>query len=85
MSERTHEIYVITKQGVYRHEIIGIFHDLDDALGATYEAMLAEPDDYHAFDISYAPLNKRIGDVELAVRFQREGDDFIFHWIPDDD
>ena len=48
-------IYVVTKEGVYRHEIIHVGTDPDDARFSAKSAIEHEPDDYHSFDINCFP------------------------------
>jgi len=44
-------MFLVFKQGVYRHNCIGVFNDEVDAVLAAIRAAEAEPDDYHRFGI----------------------------------
>jgi len=44
-------MFLVFKQGVYRHNCIGVFNGEADAVIAAKRAAEAEPDDYHQFGI----------------------------------
>ena len=45
------EVFIVTKQGVYRHEIMGVFQDLEFAKNVAIDCIKAEHDDYHDFHV----------------------------------
>ena len=45
-------VYVITREGVYRHETLGIYLDRDIAVLEAIEAIEAERDDYHDISVT---------------------------------
>ena len=45
------EVYVVTMEGVYRHNIMGIFKKLEFAKQVAINAIKEERDDYHSFDV----------------------------------
>lgn len=47
------DIFVVTREGVYRHEIVGAYHDVDAAIEAAKIAAANEPDDYHSFEVAH--------------------------------
>ena len=53
-------VYVVTREGVYRHEIMGIFANPSDAERCALRCLKEEIDDYHRFWILRLPLNKDI-------------------------
>lgn len=50
-------VWVITKQGVYRHEIVGVFSSKEMAIEVAVSANNGEIDDYHDFDVVRVSLN----------------------------
>lgn len=46
------KLYVVTREGVYRHEIVGVFDDQIKACEAAKDVISKEPDDYHSFAIN---------------------------------
>lgn len=45
-------VFIVTKEGVYRHDIVGVFYREDAARVAAENAAKLEPDDYHAFQVT---------------------------------
>jgi hypothetical protein len=66
------QLFVVTKEGVYRHEIVGIYTDKGRAMGEAEVAIKAENDDYHEFYVSECEADKPIDDVECIARLKRE-------------
>ncbi len=64
------KIYVVTREGVYRHEILGIFDKRHLAELAADEISQSEGDDYHYITVNEAPINQKIEDVDPVVHFQ---------------
>jgi hypothetical protein len=65
-------VYIAIKEGVYRHEIVGVYDDVNKAIERAKELCDAEPDDYHNFDIGECTLNTPIGDVEIVQTINKE-------------
>lgn len=65
-------LYVVTKQGVYRHEVLGIFDTADAAAARALEASLAEEDGYHAFRVSMAQVNRPTDDLLSLFEYRRK-------------
>lgn len=66
-------IYMIIKEGTYRHEVKGLYHYLPKAINKAKTLMGAEHDDYHSFDIYSAPIEAPLEDVELVAIVSRRG------------
>lgn len=58
-------VYAVFQEGVYRHDCPGVFLTKESAIDAARAAMLAEPDNYHSYDV--VPF-------ELGVRAVTEPD-----------
>lgn len=58
-------VYVVTRKGVYRHEILGIYTKHEDALDRA-KLVAKQEDNYHTFDVSRCELDEAILDVELV-------------------
>lgn len=58
------DVYIVTREGVYRHEIVGVFIDYEKAVECCVAvANFVENDNWHTIIINKAPLNKYIEDV----------------------
>ncbi len=44
-------VLIVIRRGVYRHKIIGVFEELDEAIAAGHEAVQTEDDHYHAAEV----------------------------------
>jgi len=66
------DVFTITKEGVSRHEIVGITTNLDTAIRWAREAFNHEPDDYHDFEIRKFTLDalpyKEDGEFVLSLK-----------------
>jgi hypothetical protein len=51
MNQNPQKVYVITKEGVYRHEIVGVCSDLEKAKEIARRSDDVEDDNYHSFEI----------------------------------
>ena len=51
------EMYVVTKEGVYRHDILGIFNSLELANNHCDASFKNEKDDYHDIQVYKFDLN----------------------------
>ena len=61
------KVYVVCKQGVYRHEILGIFQGALAAVECGVKALAAETDNWHRFEIGRAFVGQPIGDIETLL------------------
>jgi hypothetical protein len=57
------KVYVITCEGVYRQEILGIYEDRASAIREARAAILLEKDGYHDIMVSSCDLNKIVEDA----------------------
>jgi len=74
-------IYVITREGVYRHEILGLYHNSQEAEKHAYDSIVAEPDQYHAILVMVCETDKPIEDGVEILRLSRNGESVITHSI----
>jgi hypothetical protein len=74
---------VVTKQGIYRHEIVGIYEDLMTAIGIARQSMQKEPDDYHEFHVSRCWVDTQIDDVKTYIRVSRHNKKVIMEFADD--
>jgi hypothetical protein len=66
------KILAVIKHGIYRHEIIGVFDDIELATQYAAEAMNNEPDDWHRFVVLEFEVNKVVYDGKLMVEVSRK-------------
>jgi len=59
LEEEGRGLFVAVRQGIYRHEIIGIYRRLDQALLAGAQTIEEEPDHYH----TAAVVEVRLGET----------------------
>ena len=57
------KLYVVTKEGVYRHEILGIYTEIKMAQKRVEEVEKLE-DGYHSIEIGTCNINESIEDIE---------------------
>lgn len=53
-------MFVVTREGVYRHEIGGVFSTLDAAINASIDYLKAERDGYHYYAVIPLVVNERL-------------------------
>ena len=75
------KIYSITREGVYRHEILGLYCDSQEAEKRAYVAIAAERDDYHQVCVMVCETDKPIEDGIEILRLSREKTTVITHSI----
>jgi hypothetical protein len=56
-ARRNNMIYSIFREGIYRHECLGIFTDLDIAICVAMNEAVMEPDNYHSIEVRPFELN----------------------------
>lgn len=54
--------FIVVRTGVYRHEVLGVFSDKDEAVRAGTDALAVEPDRWHRYEV----LERQM-DVPLAA------------------
>jgi len=64
-------LYAVTKEGVYRHEIMGVYNDFNLAVNRAIDCMNSERDNWHQFDVLYFYLNEDMEDGKLAATISR--------------
>lgn len=68
------DVYVVTKESVYRHEIYGIFRKEIDAQKCAEHCISKESDDYHDFSIT-----KIAFDSTIVPEYENQ-DGYIGRW-----
>ena len=67
------KVYVITREGIYRHEILGVFTSLEEAVEIAEKEIMVEKDGYHDIHINSCDTDELIQDVSQLLMF-RQGD-----------
>lgn len=67
-------LFVVTVEGVYRHEIIGIYDAVEKADTRALEYIKAERDDYHDVSVHKCNINTPVDDVEVLFTYSRKGE-----------
>lgn len=62
----TEPVFVVTKQGVYRHDIMGIYTVRGNAFRAARKALKLEHDEYHTFHVTEISLDTPAGKDEYG-------------------
>jgi hypothetical protein len=62
------KLFIVTTEGVYRHEILGVFSNVEKARKCAENASEQESDGYHEFHIGIADLDKNITDIEIIEK-----------------
>ena len=65
-------VYIVTKEGVYRHEIWGVYTTEEAARARCIEALRAESDDYHEAHVISATVGEPICEETLICAYQRK-------------
>ena len=77
------KLFLIFRQGVYRHDLLGVYTDPDDAENVAMEAIKLEGDDYHTIEVLSADLNTKLNDdAELLYFFQKDNNNNITKKLP---
>ena len=56
--------YIVYAQGVYRHQICGVFSSIDNAKKAAINEALKEYDGYHNFMVAKVAMDEYVDDVK---------------------
>lgn len=77
------KIYLIIKQGVYRHEILGAYTVLQDAMenAEGHAKEERKHDGYHDFHVESIPLNTAVEDCTLVGYYDCVKDGVIWKEI----
>ena len=74
-------LYVITREGVYRHEILGVFSDKQKAIESASIAINEEKDNYHEIHVGTIEPDKLVDDIRLLISFKRDSVSvYVYHW-----
>lgn len=57
-------IYTVYMQGVYRHQILGVFDTLENARKRAFLGAIGEEDGYHDFVVAVCSLNEHLDDLK---------------------
>lgn len=68
-------IYVVTREGVYRHEILGAFFSIEEAKRVAEKACTDDTDDYHVYDVNKLVEGATVEDAETKIRVSRSDKD----------
>ena len=60
------KMFVVVVQGVYRHEILGVFDDYSLAVKVAQDAAYEEKDGYHTFEVLSGTLNQPVADMDTV-------------------
>ena len=60
------KMFVVVVQGVYRHEILGVFDEYSLAVKAAQDAAYEEKDGYHTFEVLSGILNQAVEDMDVV-------------------
>ena len=64
-------LYVVSREGVYRHEILGIYRTQVMAEARAKEVAMHEPDGWHDIQVSTATLDRDFSDVTRVSYFNK--------------
>lgn len=64
-------VYVVVKEGCYRHEVIGAFATPAQARAAAEEAQALETDDYHTWEVLRFLVGERVEDGQNACYWNK--------------
>ena len=64
-------MFILTIEGVYRHEVVGVYSHLPAAVDRAKERISEEHDDYHKIEIMECEVNVPIEDGKLVAIVQR--------------
>lgn len=62
-SKQSERIYLVVQQGVYRHDIRGVYTSSDKARKAARRAATEDKDSYHEYDVYEATPDEYVEDV----------------------
>ena len=73
MEDITFKVYLVIREGQYRHEILGIYHDQEIARQSADFANRHEKDEYHEIVLAEAAFDEPIQDVTvLETRYRSD-------------
>ena len=56
-------VYAVFREGVYRHECLGIFTNTERAIERARECAAGDGDDYHVYQVSAVALDTPVDDL----------------------
>jgi len=59
-------VYLVVQQGVYRHDIRGVYTSLDAAKVAAKRAAVEDQDSYHDYEVHETTLGEYVEDVRRS-------------------
>lgn len=62
-------VYVVFKEGIYRHECAGVFTTLGKAKKAAISARDGDSDDYHHYDVVPFELNSKTAQEDVEQNY----------------
>ena len=65
------KLWAVTREGVYRHGICGIFTSQEAAEFQAWFSLMSEKDDYHSFDVLEFMANQGVEDGAEVASFTR--------------
>jgi len=71
------KVYIVTREGVYRHEIIGVYLTLKSTRRAAITALDAEHDSYHDFHVIEYNVGVPINDDGKLLYIYKKDDGII--------
>jgi hypothetical protein len=71
-------VFIVTREGVYRHEMVGAYLDEQDARAAAWAAIHAEEDDYHSFHVTRMVIGE-VGEHAVCKFRRRDDKEFDRH------
>ncbi len=74
-------LFAVSREGVYRHEIVGIYDDVEFAIERGVNSSKEEKDDYHHFEVLEFMINEDTRDGRLIARIYRRKDAISIHRI----
>ena len=60
-------IYIVIEEGVYRHDIKGVYLKESDAVNRAIEVIKQRKDGYHRYTVLKCVVGKPIDDAELVI------------------
>jgi hypothetical protein len=64
-------VFVVTREGVYRHEVLGIYRDSVDAGSRALQCANEEKDGYHEYVVWFAKVDEAMQDMQKLAVYHR--------------
>ncbi len=59
-------VYLVVQQGIYRHDIRGVYTSVEAAVVAAKRAAAEDRDNYHEYEVYQTVLDQYVDDVTAA-------------------